>query len=68
MKILCGRRNVLKEIRAKYGLSYRFIFVVQVEDHETPAMYFEPEFIEFVNDKRKDRYRFIYLTDKRLRI
>ena len=39
-----------KRIKEKMDLDYVFDFVVNIKNHEVPAIYFEQEFIDFCRD------------------
>ena len=52
-KILCklnGKRDLLIKLKEKMDLHYIFDFVVNIENHEAPAIYFKKEFIDFCGD------------------
>ena len=52
-KILCrlnDKRELLIKLKEKMDLDYVFDFVVNIENHEAPAIYFEQEFIDFCGD------------------
>ncbi|MEI2364602.1 DUF4279 domain-containing protein [Niallia circulans] len=39
----------LNRLKRKYGLAYRFVIVIQIENNEKPAMYFDRRFIRFAD-------------------
>lgn len=52
-KILCrlnDKRELLIKLKEKMDLHYIFDFVVNIENHEAPAIYFKQEFIDFCGD------------------
>ena len=52
-KILCklnDKRDLLIKLKEKMELDYVFDFVVNIKNHEAPAIYFEQEFIVFCGD------------------
>jgi hypothetical protein len=50
VKLLKDKKNILKELTNVYELEYFFEIVINVENNETPAIYFNKEFIKFTND------------------
>ena len=51
--ILCrlnDKRELLIKLKEKMDLDYVFDFVVNIKNHEVPAIYFEQEFIDFCGD------------------
>lgn len=52
-EILCrlnDKRELLIKLKEKMDLHYIFDFVVNIENHEAPAIYFKQEFIDFCGD------------------
>ena len=52
-EILCrlnDKRELLIKLKEKMDLDYVFDFVVNIENHEAPAIYFKQEFIDFCGD------------------
>jgi hypothetical protein len=52
-EILCrlnDKRELLIKLKEKMDLDYVFDFVVNIKNHEVPAIYFEQEFIDFCGD------------------
>ena len=41
---------MLKQLKDQYKLECLFSVVVKIENNEKPSMYFERDFIEFVNE------------------
>lgn len=54
VRLLEDKKNILKELKNVYELEYFFEIVINVENNETPAIYFNKEFIEFANDIKSE--------------
>ena len=50
VNLLTKKKNMLNQLKDQYKLEYLFSVVVKIENNEKPAMYFERDFIEFVNE------------------
>jgi len=44
------KKEVLMDLEKSYDVKYVFEFAIKVRNNQTPAMYFEREFLDFVND------------------
>lgn len=45
-----NKKEALIDLGKVYDVKYVFEFVIKVRNNQTPAMYFEREFLDFVND------------------
>jgi hypothetical protein len=59
--LINNKASVLKEIKATNNIDYLFAIVVNVENNEKPAMYFDSKFIEFANDIKSEFYIDLYI-------
>ena len=50
MNLPTKKKNMLKQLKDQYKLECLFSVVVKIENNEKPSMYFERDFIEFVNE------------------
>lgn len=61
INLINDKKNILKKLKAEYNIEYVFGIVVNVEDNQKPAMYFNNMFIEFVNDIKAEFYIDLYI-------
>ena len=47
---LIDKRDLLRRLKEKMDLYYVFDFAINIKNKETPAIYFEQEFIDFCRD------------------
>jgi hypothetical protein len=46
IRLLNNKQKILKEFRKENNLEYHFSIVINIENNETPAIYFNKDFIE----------------------
>lgn len=58
---ISSKTQILKKIKTVYDLDFLFAIVVNVENNEKPAMYFNSKFIEFASDIKSEFYIDLYI-------
>lgn len=61
VELIKDKKTILKKLEMESNLEYIFGIVVNVENNEKPAMYFNRKFIEFANNINAEFYIDLYV-------